>query len=478
MAHCLSYSLVALQEMNLAYHYPILFWNTANLIIDSGATFTFSEEEEDVEEEFEEDVIDTCEDGTCLVQEEKKKTVPSNYGKIASAIGRMQQRGISVLPPDINKSRRVFTPIPEDDSIRYGLMGMMRVGEGVVDDIIENRPYESVEDFLSKVKVTKPQMITLIKSGAFDSFDSRTNIMREYILSISDLKKTLNLRNVQMLIRYGLLPGNSGLDFQVRVFNFNKYIRKGYDKSGYLSLDETALHFYEQHFNMDILKVDEEGNTKINEKTWKAEYDDWMDDIRQYIKDNLKTLLKTLNNLLVEEMTLKYADGNLAKWSMDSVNFYQGEHELEGVDLSAWGVVDFWDLPEEPEVRNTFMSKQGYLVKMFHLHRIAGTVIDKAPLKSQITLLTTGGVITVQAYGVMQAYDKQISEMQASGKKKVVEKSWFTRGTKIIVNGMRRGEHTFIAKKYAKDRGHHFYKIVDIDEEGNALIQEERVEVA
>ena len=37
-AHTLGYSLVGLQEMNLAYKYPIIFWNTANLIVDSAGT--------------------------------------------------------------------------------------------------------------------------------------------------------------------------------------------------------------------------------------------------------------------------------------------------------------------------------------------------------------------------------------------------------------------------------------------------------
>ena len=35
-SHCLAYSLVALQEMNLAYKYPIMFWNCACLISDAG----------------------------------------------------------------------------------------------------------------------------------------------------------------------------------------------------------------------------------------------------------------------------------------------------------------------------------------------------------------------------------------------------------------------------------------------------------
>ena len=35
-SHTLAYSLIALQEMNLAYNFPIVFWNCACLITDSG----------------------------------------------------------------------------------------------------------------------------------------------------------------------------------------------------------------------------------------------------------------------------------------------------------------------------------------------------------------------------------------------------------------------------------------------------------
>ena len=71
---------------------------------------------------------------------------------------------------------------------------------------MENRPFVSIEDFLSKVKVNKPQMVNLIKSGAFDCFGDRIDIMHEYIDSISDKKKRLTLQNMQMLINFNLLP--------------------------------------------------------------------------------------------------------------------------------------------------------------------------------------------------------------------------------------------------------------------------------
>ena len=82
-AHTLAYSLVALQEMNLAYNYPIVFWDTANLIVDSGAM--------NLEEEFEKDIEDEeDEEG-----ETKIKNSSTDYGRIAAAIGKMKSRGLA-----------------------------------------------------------------------------------------------------------------------------------------------------------------------------------------------------------------------------------------------------------------------------------------------------------------------------------------------------------------------------------------------
>ena len=49
-SHTLAYSLIGLQEMNLAFKFPIMFWNCACLISDAGG----NEEEETEEEEIKE----------------------------------------------------------------------------------------------------------------------------------------------------------------------------------------------------------------------------------------------------------------------------------------------------------------------------------------------------------------------------------------------------------------------------------------
>ena len=59
------------------------------------------------------------------------------------------------------------------------------------------------------------------------------------------------------------------------------------------------------------------------------------------------------------------------------------------------------------------------------------------------------------------------------GTKTVVEKSWFNRGSMIVVQGIRSGDQ-FITKKYASSGGHQLYKITDVSPEGEIILQHER----
>jgi hypothetical protein len=68
---------------------------------------------------------------------------------------------------------------------------------------------------------------------------------------------------------------------------------------------------------------------------------------------------------------------------------------------------------------------------------------------------------------------RQISEKQDDGTKKVVEKGWFIRGTKLLVQGYRRDD-TFVGKTYAKTVGHQLYKITTINSDGSLELQHER----
>ena len=489
-SHTLAYSLIALQEMNLAYNYPIMFWNCACLISDSGGAENEDEEYEDLENSYEEVEYSSIEDFGAEEEEDeedddeektttakkKKKTKSANYGKIATAIGKIKSSGVDVAPPDINKSSYTFYPDIESNTIRYGLSGITKVGEDLVKAIMDGRPYSSVADLTNRVKINKAQVVNLIKSGAFDCFGDRVQVMREYINSVSDTKKRITLQNMKMLIDFDLIPDK--YDMQRRVYNFNKYLKKLKWQS-YYALDDIAFNFYEKHFDMDKLEPSEmsESGFIIKQTAWDNIYQSHMDKIRPWVKQNAASLLEAVNERLTRDMWNKYCQGSLSKWEMDSVSFYSHEHELANLRKDLYEITDFSNIPENPVVERIIPIK-GRQIPIFKLYRIAGTILDKDKAKKTVTLLTTDGVVTVKIFGqVFTHYDKQISEKGADGKKHVIEKSWLSRGNKIIVTGIKQSDG-FLAKKYSRTPYHLVELISDIHEDGTILTKGERTEVA
>ena len=487
-SHTLAYSLIALQEMNLAYRFPIMFWNCACLISDSGGTESEDDidETETVYEEVEYDNLmedfgageaeddDDDEDEEGATAKKKKKTKSANYGKIATAIGKIKSSGVEVAPPDINKSSYTFHPDVEANTIRYGLSGITKVGEDLVKAVMDGRPYASVDDLAKRVKINKAQVVNLIKSGAFDSFGDRKTIMYEYIKSVSDTKNRITLQNMKMLCDFGLIPQE--YDLQRRVYNFNKYLKKR-KWNEYYFLDDIALNFYEKVFDMDLLVPNPNGDTQfmIKQTIWDNLYQHHMDIIRPWVKKNSADLLKKVNDKLVGDMWLKYCDGNMSKWEMDAVSFYSHDHELKGIRKDPYEITDFSDIPDTPVVERVLPIK-GRQIPIFKLYRIAGTILDKDKAKKTVTLLTTEGVVTVKIFGaVFTHYDKQISERGADGKKHVIEKSWLSRGNKIIVTGIKQSDG-FLAKKYNRTPYHLVELITGVNPDGTLLTRGERVE--
>ena len=86
-----------------------------------------------------------------------------------------QDMGISVLPPDINKSELEFSP--DGENIRFGLISVKGLGEVAIKQIIEERnkngDYKDIADFASRLDtkcVNRKTLECLSKAGAFDSF--------------------------------------------------------------------------------------------------------------------------------------------------------------------------------------------------------------------------------------------------------------------------------------------------------------------
>ena len=61
-----------------------------------------------------------------------------NTDKLAVYLGECRERGIPVLPPDINESRLAFTVEPER-GVRFGLTAIKNVGEGAIESLLSVR---------------------------------------------------------------------------------------------------------------------------------------------------------------------------------------------------------------------------------------------------------------------------------------------------------------------------------------------------
>ena len=496
LSHTLAYSLIGLQELNLAYRYPTILWDCACLISDSGGAEKENDDEETsgtvVEETtydlsmgvFTDDDEDDEDESNLSESKSKKKSAKStNYGKIATAIGKMSHEGVAIVATDINQSKYTFSPDVENNRIVYGLSGITKVGDEIVKQIMENRPYKNIEDFLGKVKINKPQMINLIKSGAFDRLygGNRVKAMNVYIDLIADKKKRITLQNMKMLIDFNLIPEE--YDFQCRVYNFNKYLKK-LKFDNYYGIDNIALNFYSQNFDVDLLipaskpLFDADYIFSIKQTDWDKIYKKQMDIIRPFIQKNNEELLNKVNDRLRQDLWDKYCLGNISQWEMDSISCYIHDHELKKIKNSLYGLAEYSKLPEDPIVNYEFRSKDtGQKIPLFKIVRIAGTVLDKDKNKKMVTLLTNDSVVTVKIFGdAFTHYDRQISEKRPDGTKKVIEKSWLSRGNKIIVTGIRRDDN-FIAKKY-KNTPHHLVELItSIDDNGYIKTQTERIEV-
>lgn len=187
---------------------------------------------------------------------------------------------------------------------------------------------------------------------------------------------------------------------------------------------------------------------------------------KAWIVSNKDKLLEQLNDSLFQEEWNKYADGSYSTWEMASLGFYYHEHELINVNDTQYGIVEFDMLPEDPIIDYTF-NCGGRDIPVFKTFRLCGTVIAKDDLKSSISILTKeSGVVNVKMTRSYYAhYNAQLSELGVDGKKHVMEKGWFKRGTLVLVNGFRRG-NTFVLKAYKKSNSHQLYRITKINNDG------------
>ena len=472
--HALAYSYIGYQTAYLATKWNPIYWDTACLVVNSGS---LEDPEKEVVDIYEPEDYENYTFEDLPGRKGKIKEKNADYAKIAKAIGDITSMGIDVSLANINTSDFGFEPDVDNNRILYGLKALSNINREAIEKIKAGRPYKGIKDFMQRCPLNKTAMINLIKAGAFDEVETtlhnRKEIMVYYISKICEPKKQLNLQNFNGLIQKGMIPKD--LELQIRVFNFTKYIKANKKVGQYFDLDQICIQFLEKFLPETLDMVETiNGHFCILQKTWDKVYQGYMDVARNWLKENQEKALAEYNRALFMEYWEKYAKGTPSHWEMESLCFYHGNHELADVNFFKYGIVDFNNL-QSSEV-DYYINKKNVSIPIYKLYRIAGTVIAKNDTKSSISLLTTTGVVTVKfTREFYSMFKKQISQIQPDGTKKVVEKSWFKRGTMLMITGYRRDDQ-FVGKTYASTESHQLYKITEVIGE-DIKLEHERVSV-
>lgn len=458
--HSYSYSIIALQELNLNYYYPRVYWNCACLSVEAGET----------------------EDG------ESKAT---DYGEVAKAIYKMKQSGIEVAPPDANDANIDFTPRESDNTILFGLAGISGINSQIAEQICNNRPYSSFRDFYNRNTfdgslITNSKFIQLIKAGCFDCFNSdRRAVMKRYAKLSYTPKTSLAMNNLAEIKRiHTPIPKSI-----IAPYNFLKYVcskeflygnHPKFKSKKLYWLDDKAKKYFDANcrsgLKEDVDWWEENDRIIVVDKSLEKLLKPAIETLKEYI--NTLEFIKAFNERNIECRYRDLVDGNddVNHWSFDATSYYHnGHHELENLDLERYNIDHFADLPVEPKFEEKSWGSRTW--RQYEIGAICGTVIAKNDNNHLISLLTVDNeVVSVKMNGGAYAhYKAQISDVDENGKKTVIEKPWLSRGNLLIVSGYRRGENDFVAKKYKSSiYQHQLVKIERVYEDGSADLVSER----
>lgn len=190
--------------------------------------------------------------------------------KITQYIADARKRGIEILPPDVNASKKNFSVVELKGSstsgpvaasrmaIRFGLEAIKGVGGVAVDGIIADRDqkgaYKDFVDFCKRVsmrKVNKKVIECLISTGAFDQIaESNRATLHESIESVTEyaakLQEQADLGQVSMFDAYQA----EGLKLETNTDHLFKKMEE-WSESKKLQMEKSLVGFYVSGHPMD-----------------------------------------------------------------------------------------------------------------------------------------------------------------------------------------------------------------------------------
>jgi len=168
--------------------------------------------------------------------------------KIAFYVAEVKRMGLSLLPPDLNRSMLKFSPEDHEGAtaIRFGLSGIKNVGEGAMAEGVAEREahgsFVSLEDFVTRMDprtVNRKSMECLVKCGAFDfTGEERAQMVEdlEPVLSASAAQHRDRTAGQQSLFGSETLPMTARASGRRRA--------RAFTEAELLSFEKELLGFY------------------------------------------------------------------------------------------------------------------------------------------------------------------------------------------------------------------------------------------
>lgn len=186
---------------------------------------------------------------------------------------------VEILPPNINKSEINFTVY--ENKILFGLSAISGIGETLAKNITiereKNGDFSSFNDLISRVNLTKLQIISLIKAGAVPCKNKKTRL----ISYLKSLYVPLKYKEVSSLPTYFELSNTWNIDLDEFIISSVDSKRKKYDKE-------------------NLLKVYNSKKKELFDSNQSLRYEKYISDNSKYLEDEefweFQTLQIFINN--------------------------------------------------------------------------------------------------------------------------------------------------------------------------------------
>ncbi len=189
----------------------------------------------------------------------------NDIDRVALIFNEARQKGIQVMPPDVNKSSVSFSP-DGNKTIRFGLLAVKNVGEAIVQAIIDDRmnrgEFKDFNDFLNRIQhkdLNKKSLESLVKSGAFDSLGIERKQALENIDEVLRFSTLVKKGNQQTNSLFGNTTASLSFKFSKQTEPATIIEKLGWEKEllGFYLSDHPLNSYKERIEKLGALKIEE-----------------------------------------------------------------------------------------------------------------------------------------------------------------------------------------------------------------------------